>query len=37
MLEDPAKTLTSSYFMPPVSIEVQSAYVAMVERVKAGG
>lgn len=37
MLEDPTKTLKDSYFMPPVSIEVQSAYVAMVERVKAGG
>jgi spermidine/putrescine transport system substrate-binding protein len=37
MLTDPAQTLASSFFIREMPLEVQSAYVAMYERIKAGG
>jgi spermidine/putrescine transport system substrate-binding protein len=37
MLEDPVKTLQSSFFIRDMPQDVQTAYVAMVERIKAGG
>ncbi len=37
MLEDPLKTLQSSFFIRDMPQDVQTAYVAMVERIKAGG
>jgi len=37
LLEDPIATLASSFFIRDMPSDVQSAYVAMVERIKAGG
>jgi spermidine/putrescine transport system substrate-binding protein len=37
LLEDPLATLASSFFIRDMPSDVQTAYVAMVERIKAGG
>ena len=37
LLEDPVATLDSSFFIRDMPSDVQTAYVAMVERIKAGG
>lgn len=37
LLEDPVATLASSFFIRDMPSDVQTTYVAMVERIKAGG
>jgi spermidine/putrescine transport system substrate-binding protein len=37
MLADPAATLANSFFIREMPLEVQTTYVAMYERIKAGG